>query len=431
MDTKKLYQIYLQCSEVTTDSRDIPAASLFFALKGTRFDGNQYAAEALQKGAAYAVVDDADRAVDKRFLLVEDVLKSLQTLAAYHRQQLKVPVIGITGSNGKTTTKELMTAVLSSHYNTHATKGNFNNHIGVPLTLLAIKKDIEVAIIEMGMNHLGEIAALCEIAKPTHGLITNIGKAHLAGVGGTIEGVKQAKSELYRYLEQRKGLLFVNRDEKYLWELTGDYRKKLSYSQRHELAEHFIYQVELIDGSTFVKVRFRDDLGQYIRIDSQLIGTYNFNNIMTAVVIGQYFKVPPLKIKAAIENYFPSNNRSQLIQRGSNTFILDAYNANPDSMRAALIYLHQYKADRKVAILGDMLELGRESIAEHQALLEEIASYDFEQVILVGTYFEQCQHDYLLFENTKALKHWFDAQNFEATTFLLKGSRGIRLENLL
>ncbi|MEM9847786.1 MAG: UDP-N-acetylmuramoyl-tripeptide--D-alanyl-D-alanine ligase [Bacteroidota bacterium] len=431
MNIAALHEIYLQCSEITTDSRKIKANSLFFALKGERFDGNQYAAAALEKGAAYAVVDDDSLGENERFIRVADSLKTLQALSTYHRQQFQIPVIAVTGSNGKTTSKELMAAVLSSHYPTHATSGNFNNHIGVPLTLLRMPAETKVAIVEMGMNHLGEIAALCEIAVPTHGLITNIGKAHLEGVGGTIEGVKQAKSELYRYLEKNNGLLFVNRDEPYLWELTQDYRKKLSYSKRAELAQHFIYQIELIEADVFVKVRFRDDLGQYIQVSSQLIGDYNFSNIMTAIVIGQYFKVPPLKIKAAIENYVPANNRSQIVQRDEHTFILDAYNANPASMSASLHYLNRHPAENKIAILGDMLELGENSVLEHQMLLDEIEGFDFERVILVGEQFKQCQHQYLHFDNTQALKTWFKQQSFEQSTFLLKGSRGIRLEQLL
>ncbi|MEL6721530.1 MAG: UDP-N-acetylmuramoyl-tripeptide--D-alanyl-D-alanine ligase, partial [Bacteroidota bacterium] len=338
---------------ICTDSRKIIPNSIFFALKGENFNGNQYAKTALENGSACAVIDEAEYQRGEQYILVDNVLTCLQQLANFHRNQFKIPVIAITGSNGKTTTKELMNNVLTSSYPTHSTKGNFNNHIGVPLTLLAMKPETEVAIIEMGMNHLGEIAELCKIANPTHGLITNIGKAHLEGVGG-LEGVKKAKSELYDYLKAHNGLIFINRDERFLWELVGDYRKKLSYSQTEELSEHYIYQVEQKASDIFVHARFKNDLGQSIEVKSQLIGTYNFNNIMTAIVIGQYFKVSPLKIKAAIKNYIPSNNRSQIIERDSNTFILDAYNANPSSMKNALEYFSTYPAQKKVLILGDM-----------------------------------------------------------------------------
>ncbi|MEM8528906.1 MAG: UDP-N-acetylmuramoyl-tripeptide--D-alanyl-D-alanine ligase [Bacteroidota bacterium] len=431
MDIQELYQIYLKHPFVCTDSRDVPIESLFFALKGDRFDGNKYAEAALKSGAAYAVIDNPEYKKGEQYILVEDSLVYLQQLAHHHRNQFKIPVIGITGSNGKTTTKELMTSVLTSSYPTHATKGNFNNHIGVPLTLLAMPLDTEVAIIEMGMNHLGEIAELCKIANPTHGLITNIGKAHLEGVG-SLEGVKKAKSELYDYLKAHNGLIFVNRDERFLWELVGsNHRKKLSYSQTEELAEHYIYQVELLDSKVFVNARFKNDSGQSININSQLIGTYNFNNMMTAIVIGQYFKVSPLKIKAAIENYIPSNNRSQVVQQGSNTFILDAYNANPTSMQNALEYFKTYPAKKKIAILGDMLELGEESSREHQTIINQAEKSDLQQVILVGECFGQCNFNGLYFKSINELKTWYDQQKFEQTAFLIKGSRGIRLEQLL
>lgn len=430
MNTQELYQIYLKHPIICTDSRNVTPNSLFFALKGDKFDGNKYASSALEKGAAYAIIDDAQHQKGEQYILVEDGLTCLQQLARFHRNQFKIPVIGITGSNGKTTTKELMTNVLKSSYPTHATQGNFNNHIGVPLTLLAMKPETEVAIIEMGMNHLGEIAELCKIANPTHGLITNIGKAHLEGVGG-VEGVKKAKSELYDYLKANKGLIFVNRDENFLWELVSDYRKKLSYSQVAKLAEHYIYQVELQDSSTFVKATFKNDLEQSIEVKSQLIGTYNFNNIMTAIVIGQYFKVSPLKIKAAVESYIPSNNRSQVVQRGNNTFILDAYNANPTSMKNALNYFHNYPAENKIAILGDMLELGKASLEEHQNILSQIEKLNIQQVILVGKEFKQCNSKHSHFANIDEVKAWYSQQTFENTSFLIKGSRGIQLELLL
>lgn len=432
MQLERLYQIYRKAHAVSTDSRSVQKGDLFFALSGDRFNGNTFAKAALEKGASFAVIDDAEYELKERTILVENSLTTLQDLAYYHRQQFKIPVIGVTGSNGKTTTKELMARVLGSHYRTHFTQGNFNNHIGVPLTLLAMPETAEVAIIEMGMNHLGEIARLCEIADPTHGLITNIGKAHLEGVGG-IEGVKKAKAELYDYLKAKNRLIFVNRDERFLWEeLVGNYRKKLAYSSDIELAANPIYQVELLDNRRFVKVQMLDDLGQAIQVHTQLIGEYNFNNIMTAIAIGQYFKVPPKKIKSALENYMPTNNRSQWIKRGSNTYILDAYNANPTSMRHVLDYFHQLHAPRKIAILGDMLELGKDSLLEHQNLLKYVEQLDFQQIILVGDQFGQCNSlDCLHFETVDDLTVWFQQQTFEGTTFLIKGSRGIKLEKLI
>ncbi|MEM1328683.1 MAG: UDP-N-acetylmuramoyl-tripeptide--D-alanyl-D-alanine ligase [Bacteroidota bacterium] len=428
---KQLYQLFESCTQISTDSRTVEKDTLFFALSGERFDGNRFAKNALEKGAKYAVIDNVEYQEDDRYILVKDALKSLQDLAYYHRQQFKIPIIGITGSNGKTTTKELMASVLSSHYRTHFTSGNFNNHIGVPLTLLAMPKETEVAIIEMGMNHLGEIAALCEIADPTHGLITNIGKAHLEGVGG-IEGVKKAKSELYDYLKAKNHLLFVNRDEPFLWELAGEsYRKKLAYSSHPEKAAHSIYQAIPESLEPTVKVRFRDDLGNNVPVQTQLMGAYNFQNVMTAITIGQYFKVPPLKIKAAIEQYVPTNNRSQWIEKGSNIFLLDAYNANPSSMSNVLDYFEQYKAERKVVILGDMLELGKESLSEHQYIVQQAKKKGFDQIILVGQHFGACRSDQLHFDTVEALIEWFSGQTFKETAFLVKGSRGIQLEQLL
>jgi UDP-N-acetylmuramoyl-tripeptide--D-alanyl-D-alanine ligase len=425
-----LYKKYLQHPVIATDSRKIPQGAIFFALKGERFDGNEYAQQAIAQGAAYAVISDPKLQFDERLILVEDTLKTLQALASYHRHQFSIPVIAITGSNGKTTTKELLYAVLSSHYPTHATKGNLNNHIGVPLTLLNMPHQTQVAIIEMGMNHLGEIDELCRIAAPTHGIITNIGKAHMGNVGG-IEGVKKAKSELYRYLEHKKGVLFVNKDEPYLSELAKPNRWVINYSQRSSNATHFLYQVEMITEAPFVRARFPDDFGDKIIAESNLMGQYNFNNIMTAIVVGQYFKVPAQKIKTAIEQYVPENNRSQRINIGSNTFILDAYNANPTSMRAALNYFAQDEAHYKIAIIGDMLELGEYSKDEHKTILREAEKAQLHQIILVGNEFGKVNTHHLHFSGVEELKIWFQQQHFKNTTFLIKGSRGIQLEKLL
>ncbi len=425
-----LYKKYLQHPIVSTDSRKIPQGAIFFALKGEHFDGNQYAQQAIAQGAAYAIISDPKWKLDERFILVEDTLKTLQALASYHRHQFSIPVIAITGSNGKTTTKELLYAVLSSHYPTHATTGNLNNHIGVPLTLLSMPRQTQVAIIEMGMNHLGEIDELCRIAAPTHGIITNIGKAHMGNVGG-IEGVKKAKSELYRYLQHKKGVLFVNKDEPYLSELAKPSKWVINYSQRPSSATHFLYQVEMITETPFVKARFPNDFEDKFITESNLMGRYNFNNIMTAIVVGQYFKVPAQKIKTAIEQYVPENNRSQIIPIGSNIFILDAYNANPTSMRAALNYFSHYEAHYKIAILGDMLELGEYSESEHREILKEAERATLNQIILVGNEFKKVNRTHLHFSKVEELKIWFQQQQFENTTFLIKGSRGIQLERIL
>jgi len=336
MTTAELYKIFLDHPNVCTDSRKIEPNCLFFALKGANFDGNQFAERALQQGAAYAVVDDINLETNQQLILVEDVLIALQKLAHHHRKQFEIPVIGITGTNGKTTTKELVSTVLSSHYPTHYTKGNFNNHIGVPLTLLAMPANTEVAIIEMGANHVGEIDFLCRIAAPTHGLITNVGEAHLEGFG-SFEGVKTAKGELYQYLEKNKGLAFINKNEDHLQEMAGPNLYKVLYtkSTAPDLKVP-IFETKLVAANPFVEISFLSKIGVSQGIKSQLIGLYNFNNIMTAVTLGRYFKVPYQKIKQSIENYTPSNNRSQIIEKGSNKFLLDAYNANITSMTKAL-----------------------------------------------------------------------------------------------
>jgi UDP-N-acetylmuramoyl-tripeptide--D-alanyl-D-alanine ligase len=412
---------------IVTDSRKIEESCLFFALKGDNFDGNTFALAALEKGAAYSIIDNPAFAASARCILVDDVLETLQNLATYHRREIEIPIIAITGSNGKTTTKELVSAVLSSHYNTHFTRGNFNNHIGVPLTLLAMPENTEVAVIEMGANHPNEIDALCRIAEPTHGLVTNVGKAHLEGFG-SFEGVKQTKSELYRFLQPRRGVVFLNMDEFYLSELAARNRL-ITYSSKNP---NSVFFTEFLGGHSFVEARFRDDDGQTITIASHLIGDYNFNNIMTAIALGRYFKVPSAKIKAAIEGYIPSNNRSQLVQNGKNTFIMDAYNANPSSMEGALLNFKKMDVPKKIAILGEMRELGAESDAEHLRIFELAKSMDFEELILVGKEFGEAKDaNTCYFETVQTLKTWFDAQHFESCTFLVKGSRGIRLELLL
>ncbi len=427
MNINELYRIFQSCAGVSTDSRNLPEGCLFVALKGERFDGNAYALDALDKGAAYALVSDKDLPQNDRLIQVKDTLKTLQDLALHHRHRFDIPFIAITGSNGKTTTKELVSTVLSAKYKTHFTKGNFNNHIGVPLTLLALPSDTEMAVIEMGANHIGEIDFLCQIAEPTHGLITNVGKAHLEGFG-SFEGVKQTKSELYRYLSKTWGKVFVNRDEAHLWDLIPREVETVPYAQ----GNNGRFEVYLAAADPFVKIVLKN--GKSLKISTNLIGAYNFNNIMTAIVVGHYFEVPHKAMQQALEAYTPTNNRSQLIEKKTNKYILDAYNANPTSMEIALNNFSTLDTNlSKIAILGDMLELGEDSEMEHQKIVELSDKCELKQVLLVGEQFGKIilHKNMMHFEDIQALKSWFDQQNFTNTYFLIKGSRGIRLEKLL
>jgi UDP-N-acetylmuramoyl-tripeptide--D-alanyl-D-alanine ligase len=428
-----LYEIFKRHPKVITDSRKIEPGCLFFALKGEKFNGNEFSEQALTAGAAYAIIDEIKFKTNDRQLLVDDVLTTLQELGRHHRRQFNIPVIAITGSNGKTTTKELVSHVLASHYPAHFTKGNLNNHIGVPLTLLAMPEETEVAIIEMGANHPGEIDFLCRIAEPTHGLITNVGKAHLEGFGG-FEGVKKTKSELYRFLAERGGLVFINMDEPHLASLAQGNKLKLFYLQSDSPNPEIVpFEVKLVTEEPFLEVAFLSGDGRLVHAKSRLIGKYNFNNIMTAIVVGKYFKVPAEKIKQAIEDYVPSNNRSQLITIGSNTFILDAYNANPTSMKNALEAFGKMEADRKVAVLGAMLEMGEYSEAEHKNITSLALSQKLGTLVLVGNEFRQAAESagVLFFENTAQVREWFKLQDFTNTHFLIKGSRSIGLEKML
>jgi UDP-N-acetylmuramoyl-tripeptide--D-alanyl-D-alanine ligase len=428
-----LYQIYIQHPKVITDSRKVEPGCIFFALRGSNFNGNQYVDDALSKGAAYAVVDEAFYADRANTFLVEDCLMALQELARYHRQQFSIPILAITGSNGKTTTKELINAVCSIHYRTHYTKGNLNNHIGVPLTLLEMPLDTELAIIEMGANHVGEIDFLCNIALPTHGLITNIGKAHLEGFK-SLEGVKQGKSELYRHLQSKGGMVFVNADEKYLSDLSENCTNRLCYGAGQVLPND-ISKVTLVSSHPFVQSAFWSQEDQRpVSVHSHLMGSHNFNNIMTAIVVGCYFKVPSSKIKQAIENYQSTNNRSQLLQQGTNIFLMDAYNANPDSMRKALNYFATMAAANRIAILGDMLELGAYSEEEHEAIVELALQSNLSKILLVGSSFGKTPQQSPIifrFKDVVELREWYSKNQETNTHFLLKGSRGIKLESFL
>jgi UDP-N-acetylmuramoyl-tripeptide--D-alanyl-D-alanine ligase len=436
VSSDKLYSIFLQHPVVCTDTRQLTTGCIFFALKGDNFDGNKFVGQALAEGASYCIVDDAQSAQTdpERCLLVHDVLSTLQQLAAHHRRQFDIPIIAIGGSNGKTTTKELASAVLSSHYPCHYTKGNLNNHIGVPLTLLAMPLDTEVAVIEMGTNQPGDIEHLCEIAAPTHGLLTNIGKEHLEGFVN-LDGVKKAEGELYNYLAHHHGCIFVNTSEKYLKTMSRTNRQRVRYAASDVLNQQDgIIDVKLLKSDQFIRVAFLSESNQTIEVESQLIGKHNFHNIMTAIALGVYFKVPATKIKAAIEAYRPSNNRSQVLTYGSNTIFLDAYNANPSSMRAALDALQGMSAPKKIAILGDMLELGTESQKEHEAILRFAARLKLDHLVAVGPVFAGCdpaRFQAIFLPNAQAAKEWFESQAFDGALVLIKASRGIGLERVV
>jgi len=422
--TEELYDIFLKHRNISTDSRQILPGCLFFALKGENFDGNKYAAVAIETGASFAIIDD-EYHEGNHTLLVDDVLETLQQLANMHRRKYNFSVIAITGSNGKTTTKELMNAVLSQKYQVTATKGNLNNHIGVPLTLLGITNETQLAIVEMGANHQGEIAQLCEIAEPTHGLITNIGKAHLGGFGG-YEGVIKAKSELYAWLRKSGSEAFVNSDNLLLMDITTGMKRTLygthesDYSQGRKKENTGMLFIEWITNTGTIPV------------ETNLAGNYNFENVMAAIAVGTYFNVPTAETQSAICNYFPSNSRSQAMKTARNSIILDAYNANPTSMQAAIENLRQVKATHKMVILGDMLELGDDSLAEHKAIAKLIEESGFEKAILVGSDFMQvAQSKFTCFGNSEEARDWLLTQKIENYTILVKGSRGIKVEKVL
>lgn len=422
----QLYRIFQKYRKISTDSRQIDPGSLFFALKGEQFDGNRFSADALKKGAAFAVVDDEKLAGRKDHLLVDHVLDTLQKLAIYHRDKLKIPVIGITGSNGKTTTKELVSRVLEKKYRTFATTGNLNNHIGVPLSVLNIDSTHEIAVIEMGANHQGEIAFLCNISRPDYGLITNIGKAHLEGFGG-YEGVIKAKGELYDYIRENEGRLFVNSNDDLLIGLSNGI-KKTTYGS----TEQADARGEPADSFPFLSVSVLLN-GQTWAIRTNLVGNYNFSNVMAATCIGKYFGVDAKSIVDAIEHYRPENNRSQLIRTKHNQVVMDAYNANPTSMELALKNFVKSDYPHKMLILGDMLELGMESKAEHRKILELAVNLGFSNIMLVGPDFSKHANTHIM----KSFSTCGEAMNYLTTHpvrdhfILIKGSRGIGLEKLL
>lgn len=421
--TEELYQYFIKCSCVTTDTRKFEPNSLFIALKGERFDANTFAEEAIRKGAAYAVVDNIEYQTNDKILLVENGLAALQKLANHHRNILGLPIIALTGSNGKTTTKELINAVLSKKYSTTATKGNLNNHIGVPLTLLSFTKDTEIGIVEMGANHKKEIEFLCNIAEPNFGYITNFGKAHLEGFGG-IEGVIQGKSELYDYLKSHTKTVFVNLDDPIQQEKTKDMSRYTFAVDDYNCD----VRIETVKANPMVTIKYNG-----LDIHSNLIGIYNANNISAAITIGNYFKISDKKIKDAIENYTPNNNRSQLIEKNSNSIIMDAYNANPSSMNAALENLLQLNANSKIAILGDMFELGSDSLEEHRKLVNKMSDKKVDTYFIGKDFYaNKISNDHLyFFETFDSFAQYFNKIKPIQKTILIKGSRGMALERTL
>jgi len=424
MNVDQLYHYFITCTSVTTDSRNCPEGSLFFALKGENFDGNKFALSSLEKGCRYAVVDDEQYAVDDRFLLVDSCLDALQQLAKIHRCRLKTPVIGITGTNGKTTTKELIATVLSQKYNTLFTQGNFNNHIGVPLTLLQLKPEHEMAVIEMGANHPGEIEILANIACPDFGIITNVGKAHLEGFG-SLEGVIRTKGELYDYIRANGGSLFVNLDNPILSDLSANITR-VGYALTSEEAAA---KGRIISDGPFLKLVWKKS-GEEPEspVKTNLIGEYNAENVLAAICIGLHFGVTPEQINRALENYQPTNNRSQFKETEKNQLIIDAYNANPTSMNASIINFRHMHAAKKAVILGDMFELGDQSQQEHQKIVDLLGESTFDKVILVGERFGAIPSNFIKIADTSSLIAYLEKEQLSGYTVLVKGSHGMRLD---
>ena len=421
MDIQKLYQKYRGSGSVSTDTRKIAPGSIFFALKGDRFNANEFAADALAKGASLAVVDEPTYAVNENYFLVEDALEALQKLARHHRGQLTIPVIGLTGSNGKTTSKELLNAVLSKKFKTYATKGNLNNHIGVPLTILSIDNSIELAIVEMGANHVGEIALLCSIANPTHGFITNIGKAHIGTFGG-FENIIRAKSELYQHLITTNGQVFINSKNEILNNMAKRFTKPLFYPNKGDY-----YHSKLLASDPFLRIQAENGDA----ITTQLVGGYNFENAAAALCIGKFFGVEEKLANQAVAEYAPGNMRSQIVKKNTNTIILDAYNANPSSMAAAIENLAAMKASKKVVLLGDMFELEEEAEAEHRAIGKLLKQKSFDRVYLCEKLMQYAKQEFpaaLLFEKKEDLIAGLKKNPIRNATILVKASRGIGLE---
>jgi UDP-N-acetylmuramoyl-tripeptide--D-alanyl-D-alanine ligase len=423
MDIVGLYELFLAHPLVTTDTRKLVPGSIYVALKGENFNGNRFALQALEQGAAYAIVDEPIDGHHERIIQVEDALQTLQELAGYHRRQFAIPFIAITGSNGKTTTKELVSAVLASHFNTYTTQGNLNNHIGIPLTLLRVGKDAEMAVIEMGANHQQEIAGYCTYVQPTHGIITNCGKAHLEGFGG-IEGVRKGKGELFDFLSGHDGTAFAFADY--------DYLQSMSLSVPHVIwygTGKGLIQGKEISSSPFLTIQTTGALE--LKLTTQLVGSYNLPNVLCAVTIGHFFGVPPEKIQQAIENYAPTNSRSQWMNWHGNQVILDAYNANPSSMKLAIENFSRQPGERKILLLGAMKELGEESLAEHRALVTLIQSLQLKEVVLVGGDFGAIEHPFLYCNDADSAGRWLREQKLQGALLLVKGSRSLQMEKVL
>ncbi len=439
MQIQDLYKLYLAHPSIQTDTRKLQEGDLFFALKGPNFNGNKFAQQALDAGAAYVIIDEPADFSDERLIITDDALNTLQQLAKYHRQQFDnlsrpggIPFIAITGSNGKTTTKELVHEVLSSTYITYTTKGNLNNHIGIPLTILSVKKDAEMAVIEMGANHQKEIASYCTYTLPTHGIITNCGKAHLEGFGGE-EGVRKGKGELYDYLRENNGTIFLMNDYDYLVEMSKGIANIKTYGTKDAdicgVADNSkeLLEVNILKGTAI----------QHIK--TNLVGSYNLPNVLAAVAVGKYFNVADDKIKTALESYIPSNSRSQLIEKDSNKIILDAYNANPTSMKAAIENFAKMAAragtdgegSDKILLLGGMMEMGKESLKEHTAIVELINQYKWKDVVLVGDDFDKVKHCYINFKTSEEAKEWLQQQHLKNSLLLVKGSRSMQMEKVL
>lgn len=429
----ELYQLFLQNPVVCTDTRNIIPGSIFFALKGENFNANSFAAEAVEKGCVYAVIDEEPSVANEvtkseKFILVNDVLKALQDLATHHRKQLKTPVIGITGSNGKTTTKELIYSVLKEKFKCFATKGNLNNHIGVPLSLLSLKKEHEIAVIEMGASKPGDIEELCNIAFPDYGMITNIGRAHLEGMGG-VEGVLKTKTELFKHIKSHGKLLFVNADDELLMKHAREF-EHFTFGKNGDA--DVIGKLESGDAELVVKWKTKSNMVE-TSVASHLPGSYNFPNIMAAICIGSYFGLTKVQINKGIDNYIPTNNRSQLVKSGSNTILMDAYNANPSSVEAALDNFSKINAEKKITILGEMLELGETSLKEHLNIIKLVEKMELTQTYFVGNNYHLLrekfpEHSY--FKNVNELMEFLKIHLIHDSFILIKGSRGNKLEKL-
>jgi UDP-N-acetylmuramoyl-tripeptide--D-alanyl-D-alanine ligase len=414
MNLEKIYQVYRQFPQIQTDTRKIRAGEIFFALKGPNFNGNAFARQAIEQGA---VEDD-------KLIRVPDALLALQALATHHRKQFKIPFLAITGSNGKTTTKELVHAVLSRRYNAYTTQGNLNNHIGIPLTLLQIKPDAEIAVIEMGANHQKEIESYCKIVLPTHGIITNCGKAHLEGFGG-VEGVRKGKGELYDYLRASKGEAFVMWDYDYLRSMSAGIQNIVRYGSADAA-----YEGTVVSSEPFLEVSMTKGITPAL-IRSQLVGDYNFANILVAVTVGKHFSVAEKEIISAIESYAPSNSRSQMVRKGNNEIILDAYNANPNSMRAAIENLFRQHHASKIVMIGAMAELGEDSLREHMDIVSLLQEHNWKDVILVGGDFGKINHPYRYFQDSVRAAEWLKQNPVSESLVLVKGSRSMQMEKVM